>query len=85
MLVQERDGQNPDSAVRGGLACWKLLCGQFDSIMCRRTKFMLDLPLAHGHATLPLFALISISKATVFYILPFTTLYLEVGNLPEMK
>lgn len=46
---------------------------------------MLDLPLAHEHATFPLFALISILKATVFYILPFTILYLEVGKVPEMK
>lgn len=42
---------------------------------------MLDLPLAHEHATSPLFALISISKVTVLYILPFTM----VCNVPEMK
>lgn len=35
--------------------------------------------------TLPLFALTSISKATVFYIVPLTILYLEVCNVPEMK
>lgn len=53
--------------------------------MCRKTKFMLDLPLAHEHATFPLFVLISISQATVFYILSFTILYIEVCNVPEIK
>lgn len=46
---------------------------------------MLDLPLAHKLTTLCLFALISISKATVFYILPFTILHIEVCNVTEMK
>lgn len=46
---------------------------------------MLDLPLVHEHATLPLFALVSISKATVFSVLPFTILYIEVCNVSEMK
>lgn len=92
-LMQEEDGQTAlcCKQMRGGLACWKLLYGQCfeaqssSSITCRGTKFMLDLPLAHEHAILPLFTLISILKATVFYILPFTILYLELCNVPEMK
>jgi len=46
---------------------------------------MLDLPLAHEHTVLTLFTLISLLKAARFYILPFTILYLEVCNVPEVK
>lgn len=46
---------------------------------------MLDLPLAHEQTILLLFTLIYVSKATVFYILLFTILYLEACNVPEMK
>lgn len=46
---------------------------------------MLDLLLAHEHTMLLLFTLIPILKTTMFYILPFTIIYLEVCNVPEMK
>lgn len=46
---------------------------------------MLYLPLAHECTVLLLFTLIPLSKATVFYILPFPILYLEVCNVPKMK